>query len=191
MNWLSIVLVGVIGIVTWRAYTNGFVRELVSLCVTILAIPIAGLFYQDLYANVHPIISNVQLAYLVSFLAILAGVMIAGIVAAHLLKRTVAMLNLGAADKLAGGAFGFLKMVIICQVILIALVRFPAADLRDSINDSTVATKLLDTAPAVLAFLPGTFDSAIDGFLTGVDAARSIQAGLESINGTPTATPAP
>ena len=49
-----------------------------------------------------------------------AGVLIAGQVASHLLRTTAEALNLGQVDKIAGGAFGFLKGVLICQVILIA-----------------------------------------------------------------------
>jgi membrane protein required for colicin V production len=182
VNWLSLVLVGVIALTTWRAYTSGFVRELVSLCVTILAIPVAGIFYGDLFPKLHPIIENEDLAYLVSFLSILVGVVIAGQVAAHLLKRTVAMLNLGGADRLVGGAFGFLKAVILCQVVLIVLIRFPEPDMHGAINDSDVATRLLDAAPAVLAFLPSTFDTTIDAFLGGVGVASQLQGVL----GTPT-----
>lgn len=183
MNWLSIALLVVIGLSTWRAFVNGFIRELVSLCVAILAIPIAGVFYDDLYRKLSPIISNETLAKLVAFLAILAGVIIAGQVVAHLLKRTVAMLNLGAADRLAGAAFGFLKAVIICQVVLIALVTFPEPDLQSTIDDSPLATALIDSAPMILAFLPKTFDAQIDLFKAGLDAAQSLA------GGTPTATP--
>lgn len=180
MNWLSIGIIGIIGLVTWRAYTSGFVRELVSLCVTILAIPVAGIFYGDLFRKLHPIIENEDLAYLVAFLSILIGVVIAGQVVAHLLKRTVAMLNLGGADRLVGAAFGFLKAVILCQVVLIVLVRFPEPDLQGSIDDSDVATRLLDAAPAVLAFLPSTFDTTIHAFLGGVGVASQIQGALGS-----------
>jgi membrane protein required for colicin V production len=185
VNWLSLLLIAIVGFATWRAYVNGFVRELVSLCVTILAIPLAGIFYDNLYRKLHPIITNRDLAYLISFLAILVGVVIAGQVAAHLLKRTVAMLNLGAADRVAGGAFGFLKAVVLCQVVLIALVAFPEPDLQASIDDSDVATKMLDAAPAVLAFLPATFDRAINAFLDGVDVAKSV----DQPGATPTAIP--
>ena len=173
VNWLSFLLIAIIGLATWRAYVSGFVRELVSLCVTILAIPVAGVFYEHLYNKLHPIITNREFALLFSFLAILAGVVIIGQVAAHLLKATVAVLNLGAADRLAGGAFGFLKAVILCQVVLIALVAFPEPDIKSSIDDSQVATELLDTAPAVLAFLPGTFDKAIHTFLDGFGVATA------------------
>lgn len=175
MNWLSLVLIGIIGLVTWRAYTSGFVRELVSLCVTILAIPVAGIFYGDLFHKLHPIIENENVAYLASFLSILIGVVIAGQVAAHLLKRTVAMLNLGGADRVVGAAFGFLKAVILCQVVLIVLIRFPEPDLQSNIDDSDVATRLLDAAPAVLAFLPSTFETTIHAFLGGVGLASQLQ----------------
>jgi membrane protein required for colicin V production len=170
VNWLSVVLIAAIAFMTWRAYSNGFIRELVSLSVVILAIPLAGVFYDDMYPKVHPIIDSENLASLVSFLAILGGVIVAGQVAAHLLKGVVAMLNLGAADRLAGAAFGFAKAVVVCQVLLIALVVFPKPDIQGAIDDSAVAQALLDSAPAVLTFLPGTFDTALDLFLSGAAA---------------------
>lgn len=182
MNWLSVVLLVIIGFLTWRAFSNGFIRELVSLCVAILAVPIAGVFYDDLFRKLSPIITNETAAKLVAFLAILAGVIIGGQVVAHLLKRTVAMLNLGAADRLAGGAFGFLKAVIICQVVLIALVAFPSPDMQASIDESPVATSLIDSAPMILAFLPKTFDAQVDLFKAGMNAAQGLS------GGTPTAT---
>jgi membrane protein required for colicin V production len=186
LNWLSLVLIGILALATWRAYMNGFVRELVSLCVTILAIPLAGIFYDDLFRKLNPIIENRDLCYLVSFLAILAGVVIAGQVAAHLLKRTVALLNLGVADRFAGGAFGFLKVFVLLQVVLIALVRFPEPDLQGSIQDSDVATTMLDAAPVVLAFLPGGFEQTINAFQTTLDAASQVS---ETLGGTPTPAP--
>lgn len=174
VDWLTIALLAIIGLFTWRAFSNGFIRELVSLCVAILAIPIAGIFYGDLTRKLLPIITDETVAKLVAFLSILAGVIIAGQVAAHLLKRTVAMLNLGALDHLAGGAFGFLKAVIICQVVLIALVAFPSPDLHKNIDASPVATTLVDAAPVVLAFLPKTFDTAISTFEHSVSAANTL-----------------
>jgi membrane protein required for colicin V production len=163
-----LLLVAFVGFATYRAWRNGFIRELVSLSAVILAIPIAGLFYDDLFPKVQPIIDNEQLARLVSFMAILAGVIVAGQVAAHLLKQGVAMLNLGAADQLAGAAFGFLKAAIICQVILIALIRFPNPDLRETIDASPVARRMVDTAPLVLSILPKGFDEATSVFLDRV-----------------------
>ena len=166
MDWVSILIVAFVGLATWRAYTNGFVRELVSLSATILAVPIAGIFYDDLYPKVHPIIDNVALANLVSFMALLLGVILAGHVGSHLLRNAVNVLNLGSLDQVAGGAFGFLKAVIIIQVVLIALVAFPKPDIQDDIDRSPAATTLMEAAPGMLAVLPGRFEQAVDAFLS-------------------------
>lgn len=182
MNWLSIALTAILGFMTYRAYRNGFVRELVSLCAVVLAIPLAGIFYSRMVPKVQPIVSDASLARLISFLAIFAGVIIAGQVVAHLLKRTVSLLNLGFADQLAGALFGLLKGVLICQAVLLALVVFPSPDITSSIDESPVATRLLDSSPLVLAVLPSRFHDGLDQFLGDVQDA----AGLA----TPAATPA-
>ncbi len=173
MNWVTIVLVAVIGTLTFRGYRNGFVRELVGLCALILAVPMAGILYDDMYPKVEPIVDNEEAAALISFVAIMAGVIIAGVVIAHLLKSSVEMLNLGKLDDLTGAAFGFIKAAILCQVVLIALVVFPSPDLREDIDDSPVATALLDAAPAVLVILPGKFGDALDVFLDQVEEAAN------------------
>ena len=170
LNWVTILIVLTIGFLTWRAWKNGFIRELVSLGAVSLAIPIAGIFYDDLYPKVEPIIDNQVGAALLSFLAILAGIIIGGQVAAYLLRRGTEILNLGAADQLAGAAFGFVKGVLVCQVILIAFVAFPKPNLREDIDDSVAAGVLLDGTPFVLTVLPNAFNRAIDAFLDGATA---------------------
>jgi membrane protein required for colicin V production len=167
LNWVTLLIVVTIGFLTWRAWRNGFIRELVSLAAVVLAIPIAGIFYDDLYPKVEPIIDNPIAAALVSFLAILAGVIIGGQVAAYLLRRSVEIINLGSADNLAGAAFGFVKGILVCQVILIAFVAFPRPNMREAIDGSAAAQVLLDGTPFVLTILPGAFDEAIDLFLDG------------------------
>jgi membrane protein required for colicin V production len=188
VNWVTVVILVIVGLLTWRAWRNGFVRELVSLAAVVLAIPVAGVFYDDLFPKVQPIVDNHVLAGLASFLAIFLGVVIGGQVVAHLIRQGVAMLNLGAADQLAGAAFGFLKGVFVCQALLIALVVFPEPDLRDDIDQSEAATVLLDGAPLALAILPKVFDTQIDEFLGGV--VNGIKGDSdEAATETPTATP--
>ncbi len=185
MNWVTFVLLAVIGLMTFRAYRNGFIRELVGLCALILAVPLAGILYDDMYPKVEPIVDNEEAAALVSFIAIMGGVLLGGVVVAHLLKKSIEMLNLGVLDDLAGAAFGFIKAVILCQVVLVALVVFPSPDLREDIDRSPVATALLDAAPAVLVVLPGEFGDALDEFL---EKAAEVADGLAP-RGTPTPVP--
>ena len=167
MNWLTVVLALLIGWLTYRAYRNGFVQEFVSLSAVVLAIPLAGIFYDNMFPKVQPIVDDENLASLVSFLAIMGGVIIGGQVAAHLLKGVVHALNLGFIDTVGGTAFGLLKGIIISQALLVALVTFPKPDVTESIDESPLATQLLQTAPAVLTVLPSHFDDTLATFLAG------------------------
>jgi len=164
VNWLDFVLIAVIGFSAFNGYRNGFIRELVSIASVIVAIPVAGIFYDDMFPKVEPIVDNEDLAALLSFLAILIGVVVGGQVIAHLLKRTAEILNLGVLDRIAGGVFGFLKAVFLAQVLLIVFVTYPRPDFREAIDDSLVAQRLLDSTPAVLAFLPEVFEEGLELF---------------------------
>jgi len=165
VNWLDFVIVGVIGLITYRAYANGFIRELVSLSAVILAIPVAGIFFDDLFPKIEPIVDDARLASLVSFLAIFLAVIIGGLVAAHLLRGGVRLLNLGAVDSIAGGTFGFLKGVLVVQAVLLACVLFPKPDAREPIDESTLSRRLLDGSPIILAFLPDSFERDLYDFM--------------------------
>ena len=169
MNWVSIVIIAVVALLTWRAFRRGFLRELVGLAALILAVPVAGVFYDDMTPKVEPIVDNTLAAGLISFVAILVGVIVAGQLVGYLLRRSVDILNLGGADRIAGGAFGFLQGLLLCQVLLVALVIFPEPDLRTHIDESVVATRLLDGAPFVLSVLPVDFREAVDLFLENID----------------------
>ena len=66
---------------------------------------------------------------------------------------------------------------------MIALVVFPKPDIQSSIDDSSIATALLDAAPAVLAFLPGTFEKGLNAFMDG---AQAVSGALPRSSPTPT-----
>lgn len=186
MNWLSIAIIAILALLTWRSYRAGFIRELVSLAAVILAIPVAGVFYDDMFPKVHPIVDNDALANLICFVSIFAGVIIAGQVASTLLKQMAEALNLGSVDHLAGAAFGFLKGVLVCQALLVAFVAFPSPDIREEIDDSVIATRLLDGTPFVLAILPDSFNDEVSHFFDGLFNESEDE---ETPGATPTANP--
>ncbi len=168
-----------VALLTWRAFRRGFLRELVGLAALILAVPVAGVFYDDMTPKLEPIVDSSLGAGLLSFLALLVGVIVGGQLLGYLLRRSVDMLNLGGADRIAGAAFGLLQGVLLCQVLLIALVIFPMPDLRQEIDESPLATRLLDGTPFVLSILPERFREAVDLFLQGIDLLDG--AGLDAI----------
>ncbi|HXG36923.1 MAG TPA: CvpA family protein [Dehalococcoidia bacterium] len=165
MSWLDIVIVLAIGWFTFSAYNAGFIREIVILVATILAVVIAGLYYDNLAKDVLVFIENETSARVISFLVLLASVFLMGQLAATLLKKTAALLMLGWADHLAGAVFGFLKGMIIVEVLLILFVTYPELGLEDAIADSALAQVFLDSLPVLLAILPDEFERAVEDFV--------------------------
>ena len=72
---------------------------------------------------------------------------------------------LGWADHLAGAGFGFLKGLLIVQILLILFVTFPQLGLEDTIDGSALAPFFLDDIPFLLRLLPGEFEVGVDTFL--------------------------
>lgn len=164
MNWLDIVIILIIGWFTLSAYNAGIIREVVTLVASVLAVVVAGLYYDNLATDVLVFVEDDTGAKVVSFLILLASVFFMGQLAATLLKRTASLLMLGWADHMAGAAFGFLKGVVIIEAVLILFVTYPSLELENAIQDSGLAQIFLDGVPILLRLLPDEFERAVDNF---------------------------
>jgi membrane protein required for colicin V production len=164
MNWLDIVIVLALAWFTFAAFTAGLVREVVTLIATFLAILMAGLFYDNLAEDVLVFIDSRDAAKVIAFLILLGSVFFMGQLVALLLRRVVSLLMLGWADHLAGAAFGFLKGLLIVEILLILFVTFPQLGLDAAIAGSAFAPFFLDGIPFLLRILPGEFDAAVNSF---------------------------
>lgn len=165
MNWLDIVIILALIWFTVTAFTAGLIRELVTLAATFLAIAVAGLYYDNLAQDVLVFIDNPNIARAVAFLVLLASVFLMGQLVAFFLRRVVSLLMLGWADHLAGAGFGFLKGLLLVEILLILFVTYPQLDLDAAIDGSALAPFFLDGIPFLLKILPGEFKAGVDTFL--------------------------
>lgn len=162
MQWIDLLIVGVVAWFTFRAFANGLIWELSSLLSVIFAVVLAGLFYRDLADSIDFLIDNETWRSLVSFIAIFAGIVILGQLIARAAQRVAAMLLLGPLDHLGGAAFGFLKGLLVIQVALILLAVFPPSDrVGAAVDDSALAPLFLDVIPVAEVALPDEFDNAL------------------------------
>lgn len=163
MHWLDLIIVGVIAWMTFTAFSRGLIREVVTLFALILGAVIAGAFYDELSANLEFMVDDETTRNLISFGALLAGILILGQLVAGVLRKTARLFMLGPFDQLGGAAFGFVKGIIIVEVALIAISVFPASvTVANAVDDSTLATAFLDRAPVAELALPPEFDNALD-----------------------------
>lgn len=162
MSWIDLLIVGVIAWFTFRAFANGLIREVVTLGALILGVVLAGLFYAELAADTEFLIEDGTVRKLVSFMAILGGVVVLGQVLAAVLRRVASVLMLGPFDRLGGAAFGFAKGFILVQVLLIAVAIFPAStSVAFAVDDATLTPFFLDSMPLVELTLPSEFHDAL------------------------------
>lgn len=165
MNWLDIVIILIIGAFTVSAFSSGLIREVVTLVSAIAGVVFAGLFYDDLKRDLLVFIHDDETAFFFSFLALFGSVYLAGQLIAMMLKRTASLLLLGWADRAGGAAFGFLKGLVVVEVLLILFVTYPQVGLKRAIDGSALASVFLDALPVLLTLLPDEFERAVDAFV--------------------------
>lgn len=163
MHWLDLIIVGVIAWMTFSAFSRGLIREAVTLAALVIGVVVAGAFYDELSTNLEFLIDDSMVRNLLSFGALLGGILILGQLVAGLLRRTARLFMLGPFDHMGGAAFGFVKGILLVEVALIALAVFPASEtMASAVDDSALAPVFLERAPVVELALPSTFDDALD-----------------------------
>ena len=165
MNWLDfLIILAIVGFVV-TAYTAGLIREIVTLVAAIAGIVIAGFLYDDLAEDVLVFMDDEDAAQAISFLVLAGAVYLFGQIVAIMLSKTASLLMLGWADHIGGAAFGFIKGLIVVQVLLIIFAAYPSLKLDDAIAGSELAPYFLEDVDILLWVLPDNFDSRIDQFI--------------------------
>src|SRR5690348_7842333 len=100
VDWVDLLIVGVIAWITFRAFSNGLIREAITLIALLLGIVVAGAFYRQLSADIAFLIDNERARNLVAFLALLGGMVILGQLLSIILQRAASLLMLGPLDHI-------------------------------------------------------------------------------------------
>ncbi len=164
MNWLDVVIVLVVIWFTISAFQAGFIRETVTIIAAVIGVVLAGFFYKDLADDVLLFIDNKTVAWIIAFGIIFGATALAGQMLALVLKPTVALLQLGIFDQLAGAAFGFFKAMVFIQIFLIVFVTYPKWGLGDAIDDSRFGSLIVEEILVLERILPSDFEDAVDKF---------------------------
>lgn len=128
MNILDIVIAVTVGFCLVRGIFRGIVMELTSIAGVFVGF--YGAYY--LYSPVTNLISHVvadkpylnAVSFLLTFVLLFLAVGLIG----FLLKNLLKALELGWADRILGGVFGFFKAVLIVTLLLVPLTTFLPKD---------------------------------------------------------------
>ncbi len=162
-NWLDWVLTGVVIASIAAAAYKGFIRELIALATLVAALVIAALGYARAAVWFEDLTRSHAVALGAGFLALFLGTMVVGGLASVAAKKLVQTAGLQVFDRFLGGAFGFVRGVVIDSVILMVLVAF--AMKSDAVQQSVLAPFVANGARVIVLVMPRDFkDQFKSGF---------------------------
>ncbi|GMU41855.1 MAG: hypothetical protein AMXMBFR23_27210 [Chloroflexota bacterium] len=186
MNWVDLLIAGVIAWTVFRGYSAGLIRQVVMLLAVIAGIVLGGMLYDDLAANLDFLIEDATTRQFVSFGAIVTGAMVAGMVLAAVLKQTASLLLLGPVDSLGGAFLGLIRGLLYVQFGLIAFAVFPASEtVAKAVDESTLAPLFLERVPLAELGLPSEFSDPLGQLSEWREALGAIAPILEGAEGVP------
>lgn len=125
MNWLDIVIIIFLGILTFWGLRKGLIGSLIPLVGIILGIVLAGRL-TNVVDNMLSFIDNESVAKIVAFAIILIAVFIIVSIIGNMIKTILHLALLGWVDRLGGAAFGFGMGWFICAALIALLARYAA-----------------------------------------------------------------
>lgn len=121
LQWVDIAIVAIIALSVLTGLFRGFVKELVALCVWVLAIWLGFNYSQNLDPWLSPYIQEQSVRTVIGFIIILFGTLLVGGVVNAILSFILKRAGLSGTDRTLGMGFGFLRGVFIVALIMVAV----------------------------------------------------------------------
>ncbi len=156
MNWVDIAIITIIALSAVVGLARGFVREVLSLGIWILALIVAWIFHQDVADLLTAQFSQPAVRIAVASVGLVLLTLLLGAILGAVLTAFINTVGLTGVDRLLGGLFGGARGVVLVAMIvfLVALTPLPAepwwqeSSLIDTFQG--IATWLLDLVPQEL-----------------------------------------
>lgn len=172
-NGLDIVLGIILLVSVFGAARNGVTKELIRIASLVVGVILAMWGHGVVGQQLQVWIPNPRIASTLGFALILFGCLLAGALAAHLLKVVWKFTGLEWLDMLLGGAFGLARGLLVCAIILVGLIAFqPIADTTTVVSGSAVAPWVLNVSRTVAAAAPGSMRGAFRRGVALIEADR-------------------
>jgi len=168
LSTLDIILVIVLLATLVLGLIKGLVRQAIGLVAVVAGLLLAARYYPRAGAFVHKVVSNPIVADFIGFLALFAAVIAAGWLVGLLVSKLMKG-PLNFLDHVLGGAFGLIKGILICGVIVFALLVFEVR--QDALAGSKLAPLCFQVTRTVIRLIPGDlkakFKSVYEGSRKG------------------------
>jgi membrane protein required for colicin V production len=127
MNWVDILIIGIIAVSAIISLIRGFVQEALSLATWIAGFTLAWFFFRQLAVQLEPWIEVASLRLGVAYGIILLVVLLLGALVNILMKSLVESTGLSGTDRLIGIFFGVARGAVVVSILMLlaGLTPFP------------------------------------------------------------------
>lgn len=153
LQWIDLGIITVIGLSVLTGLFRGFVKELVALCVWILAIWLGYHYSASLDPWLQAYIQDKSARTAVAFVIILFATLLAGGIVNAALSFILKRAGLSGTDRTLGMVFGFLRGVFIVALIIVA-VKMTSLPYQSYAKDSVLYAKFDPIVSWLYAHLP-------------------------------------
>ena len=156
MNRLDIIFLVLMGASVLYSFIRGLVREIFSFLAIILGFLGASHTYSPFAAWLGKWMANETFAQILAFAILFVLIAVSLGLLGRVLSRLVKTADLSWADRLGGGAFGFLKAILLIAIILLVLTAFlpPRSKI---VSESRVSTVVLAITQQLSYLIPVKF----------------------------------
>lgn len=120
-HWVDIVIAAIIALSVITGLFRGFIKELIALCIWILAIWLAITYTRTISPWFEAYIHDQTVCFVVAFVAILLVTIILGGVCNAVLSYILTRSGLSGTDRILGMAFGFVRGVFIVSLLMLVV----------------------------------------------------------------------
>ncbi|MDP3269982.1 MAG: CvpA family protein [Legionella sp.] len=153
LQWVDIGIISVIGLSVLTGLFRGFVKELVALCVWVLAIWLGFNYSQNLDPWLQTYIKEQSARTAVAFIIILFATLFVGGVINAILSFILKRAGLSGTDRTLGMGFGFLRGVFIVALIMVAI-KMTSLPYEEYAKESVLYSRFDPVVALVYGHLP-------------------------------------
>ncbi len=153
MNSLDIFFIVLIGVSILYSLIRGLVREIFSFLAIIFGFIAASYGYSYVAGWLGRWVDNEFLALILGFLVLLIVISVLISLLGRLLSGLVKKAHLSWADRVGGGAFGFLKAILLIAIFCLVLTAFLPSKSK-TLSDSKIAPAALTIAGGLSVLVP-------------------------------------
>ncbi|STX29082.1 colicin V [Legionella beliardensis] len=167
-NYIDLAIIGIISLSVITGLFRGFVKELVALCVWIVAIWVAFHYSYVVDPWLQSYIQNQTARTIITFVAVLLAIIILGAIVNLLLSLFLKRSGLSGTDRLLGMAFGFVRGVFIVSLIMV-VIKMTSLPYQQYIAQSQLYAQFDPMVNWLSGLMPGLINQ-----VKSIDSTRSI-----------------